>query len=254
MITSNQFTDIGERIKRLREDKGLTQAELAKKLNVKRETVNQWENNVRDLKTQYTISLAKEFNVSADYILGITPDIKTTDPTIKEICEYTGLSEKAVREISTLKKFRYYFPCFIKLIESGAMRFIVTHINSFMHDKRDTYKEILKQRCRISSHIKESLLVDPSYDFFDDYKYIDLIIDESEFEQTIDFQTWKFQQDLIKVVNAFIDDYVEKPKELDISFYNFIKGCDPNVVGYTSNDEFYFFDGNKKSFFEEGEN
>lgn len=88
---------IGIRLAELRKEKGLTQAELAKKLNVKRETVNQWENNVRDLKTQYTISLAKEFGVSADYILGITPNVKTTDTTVKEICAYTGLSEETVK-------------------------------------------------------------------------------------------------------------------------------------------------------------
>ena len=46
---------IGERIKKLREEKGETQAEVAKKLNVKRETVNHWENGERDLKTEYTI-------------------------------------------------------------------------------------------------------------------------------------------------------------------------------------------------------
>lgn len=254
MVNSNSFSSIGERIKDLREEKGLTQAELAKKLNVKRETVNQWENNVRDLKTQYTISLANEFGVSADYILGITPDVKTTDPTIKEICEYTGLSEKAVKEISTLKKFRYYFPCFIKLIESGAMRFIVTHINAFLHDKRDNYEEILKQRHRISQHIKESSLINPSYDFFSDYEYIDLITSESELEQTIDFQEWKFQRDLIKVINAFMDDYVEKPKELDMSFYNFIKECNHRAVNYISDDELWFSDENKESIFEEGDN
>lgn len=59
---------IGERIRKLREEKGLTQQQLAKKMYVKRETVNQWENETRDLKTGYTISLADFFGVTCDYI------------------------------------------------------------------------------------------------------------------------------------------------------------------------------------------
>lgn len=64
--------EIGERICLLREERQETQQELSSGLNVSREVVAKWENGTRDLKTKHTISLAKYFNVSADYLLGLT--------------------------------------------------------------------------------------------------------------------------------------------------------------------------------------
>ena len=87
---------IGERIKTLREEKGLIQADVAKALNVKRETVNQWENGVRDLKTEYTVNLANYFNVTSDYILR---GIKSENTTVnKEL----GLSDEAIEILKKL--------------------------------------------------------------------------------------------------------------------------------------------------------
>jgi|GEM_PF-422492 len=86
----NALEEVGARIRELREDSGLTQAELAKELSVKRETVNQWENGVRDLKTQHTALLAEFFKVSCDYLLrGKTVEYLN-------IYEVTGLSAEAV--------------------------------------------------------------------------------------------------------------------------------------------------------------
>ena len=68
-FTKRYEQTIGGRIKKLREEKGEIQADVAKKLNVKRETVNQWENNTRDLKTEYTVKLADYYNTTCDYIL-----------------------------------------------------------------------------------------------------------------------------------------------------------------------------------------
>ncbi|MCL2046125.1 MAG: helix-turn-helix domain-containing protein [Oscillospiraceae bacterium] len=65
-MTSNT---IGSRIKGLRELRNLTQSELAAALHVQRQTVNQWENGTRDLKTDYTVKLAVFFGTTCDYIL-----------------------------------------------------------------------------------------------------------------------------------------------------------------------------------------
>lgn len=62
---------IADRIKVLREQKGLTQTALAQKLNITRASVNAWEMGISKPSTQYIIELAKIFDVSADYLLGI---------------------------------------------------------------------------------------------------------------------------------------------------------------------------------------
>lgn len=59
------------RIKQLREEKGLTQTELAKRLGITRSSVNAWEMGISVPSTQYIVELAEMFRVSTDYLLGV---------------------------------------------------------------------------------------------------------------------------------------------------------------------------------------
>ncbi|NFQ84139.1 helix-turn-helix transcriptional regulator [Clostridium sporogenes] len=72
---------IGERIKELREAKGINQLELSKILNVHKGSVSNWENNKRTPDTDMLTKIADFFNCSIDYLLGIT-DIKNKINTI----------------------------------------------------------------------------------------------------------------------------------------------------------------------------
>lgn len=62
---------IGKKIKELRLDAGLSQPELAKKINVANSVISNWENATNTPRADYIISLAKIFKVSTDYILGL---------------------------------------------------------------------------------------------------------------------------------------------------------------------------------------
>lgn len=57
----------------------------------------------RDVTAEYIVKYAKYFNVSADYLLGLTT-VKSTDIGIKNICEYTGLDEKSVQKLHLISK------------------------------------------------------------------------------------------------------------------------------------------------------
>lgn len=63
---------ICDRIKQLQEQAGYSQAQLAKRLDVTRSSVNAWEMGLSMPTTQYVVTLAKLFHVSADYLLGLT--------------------------------------------------------------------------------------------------------------------------------------------------------------------------------------
>lgn len=63
--------DIADKIRALRESRGITQAELARQLGVTRSGVNAWEMGLSVPSTQYVIDLALFFNVSTDFLLGI---------------------------------------------------------------------------------------------------------------------------------------------------------------------------------------
>ena len=95
------YKEIGERIKHLRISKKLTQDEVAHALNVKRETVTRWETGERDIKTEITILLSKYFNVSADYLLGLTENTSTNISEIG-ISNKTGFSTSTVENILDL--------------------------------------------------------------------------------------------------------------------------------------------------------
>ena len=63
------------RIKELREDLDIKQETLANYLHIKQNTYSQYENEQRQLPINILIRLAEYYNVSTDYILGLS-DIK----------------------------------------------------------------------------------------------------------------------------------------------------------------------------------
>lgn len=62
------------RIRDLREDHDLTQKQIAEYLHIRQNTYSQYENGQRQLPIDTLIALAKFYNTSTDYILGLTSD------------------------------------------------------------------------------------------------------------------------------------------------------------------------------------
>ncbi len=60
------------RLKELREDSDIKQEALAKYLHIKQNTYSQYENQQRQLPIEILVKLSKYYNVSTDYILGLT--------------------------------------------------------------------------------------------------------------------------------------------------------------------------------------
>lgn len=61
-----------ERIKSLREDNDLTQKNIAAYLNIAQNTYSQYENGKREIPIPILVKLCLYFNVSSDYILGLS--------------------------------------------------------------------------------------------------------------------------------------------------------------------------------------
>lgn len=60
-----------DKIKELREDHDLTQAEMGKRLQISQRLVSYYENGKRDLPIEVLIAYAKYFNLTTDYIVGL---------------------------------------------------------------------------------------------------------------------------------------------------------------------------------------
>ena len=63
---------VADRIKFLREQMQLTQAELSKRLGITRSSVNAWEMGISSPSTENLVELTQIFHVTSDYILGIS--------------------------------------------------------------------------------------------------------------------------------------------------------------------------------------
>jgi len=84
---------LGDKLKELREEKKLTQADLAKLLNISPSTIGMWEQNRRSPDNEALKKLADIFEVSIDYLLGrnnfrtsnTESEIKLTEKDKKDI-------------------------------------------------------------------------------------------------------------------------------------------------------------------------
>lgn len=100
--------NIGEKIKTLRQQNGLSQEALANKLNVSRQAITKWETNrgIPDIENLKCIS--KRFNVSLDYL--VSEDVDTSFTQLKETIkleEFNHIkhSYKCVEDCVVLQKF-----------------------------------------------------------------------------------------------------------------------------------------------------
>lgn len=84
---------VADKIKHLREQMGITQSDLAKKLGITRSSVNAWELGISVPSTQYVVELAGIFKVSTDYLQGV----KSTASVSVE-----GLSEQDVNLVNAV--------------------------------------------------------------------------------------------------------------------------------------------------------
>lgn len=66
------MADYRERLRNIREDKDLTQAELGKVLNKSQQGYNHIEAGRAELKIDDLIKLCQFYGLSADYIIGLT--------------------------------------------------------------------------------------------------------------------------------------------------------------------------------------
>lgn len=96
---------IGERIVFLREEREISQKELAEKIGITAASLSRYENNIYDPKGSIIYGLAKHLNTSADFLLGITPDYNPSPLTPCISTEEFRLLE-TYRTLSPIDKIR----------------------------------------------------------------------------------------------------------------------------------------------------
>ncbi|KAA0766434.1 helix-turn-helix domain-containing protein [Bacillus sp. SH5-2] len=82
---------ITERLKKLRESRGLTHTQVAEYLGITRQAYTNYENGDREIKTETLRKLVDFFNTSADYLLGTTDDPSSSTSNVEK--PYDSLTE-----------------------------------------------------------------------------------------------------------------------------------------------------------------
>ncbi len=91
---------IGNRMKTLRMDSGLSQAALGNKLGVTQQTIGKWENENAEPGCAAISALCRLFGVTSDYLLGLSDN---RQPKNAATGKQLGLSDGAIESLESLK-------------------------------------------------------------------------------------------------------------------------------------------------------
>lgn len=107
----NMYGDnmLNERLKELRKEKRLSQEDMANLLGISRQAYGHYELNLRQISLDALTFLAGYFNVSSDYLLGLTDD--PTPPgeraaaKIQNDGSYSDLTAEQIEKIKSYEAF-----------------------------------------------------------------------------------------------------------------------------------------------------
>jgi len=106
---------IGQRLRLIREQLGLSQAQLAKKIGFSQNAISHWERGERDIPTQALIAL-KRLGINIDWLLTGEGTPLTVDPKKEEI--YQFLKEIESKDPATFEEIYKIFKSIASLILS----------------------------------------------------------------------------------------------------------------------------------------
>ena len=124
---------INQRIKELRQNRGISESELAEKIHVKSDEINEWENNNKNIEISKLIELATALDVSLDYLL--TGKEKESQIVIVSKTEYACKNDDpSLINFDVLKDLN-------RLDESGKN--LIDYLE--MYDCPKVYKEVVNK-------------------------------------------------------------------------------------------------------------
>lgn len=96
-----------EIVEKRKKETGQNLRAVAKDLDVSLGVLSDWQNGNKTPRGDSIAKLAKYFDVSADYLLGLT-DAQTVDTDLRAVADYTGLTENAILALKDPEMFECY--------------------------------------------------------------------------------------------------------------------------------------------------
>lgn len=149
--------NLGEKIFKLRKEKGLSQEALAEQLGTTRQAVSKWENDQGYPETEKLLQLSNLFEVSVDFLLKDDKEVKGTD----EKGYYTS-KEMARGYLANEKKISKY-------ISIGIMCLVLSGIPYVMFENETTWQYLGMAICIILGIIS---IIIGAFKEVDEYKIL----------------------------------------------------------------------------------
>ena len=125
---------LGERLKALRKNKGLSQTELATVLSMANSTLSQYENARRTPGDDVKIRIAEYFDTTVDYLVGRAPS------SLRDQYGLTGSVDEMVEQMYKNPKLKILFDRSAELTEEGVDA--VLQIVEMMTKERDDFSSV----------------------------------------------------------------------------------------------------------------
>ncbi|WIV13640.1 DUF3955 domain-containing protein [Proteiniborus sp. MB09-C3] len=123
--------DFGEQLRKIRKDRGLTQEQVASKLNVSRQAISNWENNKNLPDLEMVVELSMAFDLSLDQlILGGKDMNNMTEKLIKDGSETRRAKMNLIAIIIGAALLSFGVACI--LIKANSVEYI--DAEGFLHE------------------------------------------------------------------------------------------------------------------------
>lgn len=187
------------RLKELIDQK--TREETAAGIGCETSLVTKHYNEDRKVTIEQLIQYCAFFHVSADYLLGLS-DAKTADKDIQFICDYTGLSQEAVKVLNTRYKI------FEATTDCDILSSLITYEDNIFYDIGKHLNGLVSEADRLSGFklllLSEIAENEQSRSIWEVEPKARSLVDRSNEKANI----WLFRA--IKAFERFIDSYTQK--------------------------------------------
>lgn len=149
--SKKELEQFGKRLNEIMEEKGISASELAKKLGISRQAVDNYRNAVSDPPISKLLKIADIFCVSVDWLLGRDDAVKTMDADIAAAVRCTGLTEDAVKLLAN----RRSNPLFPRINSPYEMVAVCEDVQGFYSEVEKAESRIFESGC--AAKISESI-------------------------------------------------------------------------------------------------
>ncbi len=170
---------IGNKINILLEKQNKKQKDLAQFLDVNSNIISYWCNGARKPNIEQIIQIASFFNVTTDYLLGLSEN-KTTDTNLKAVCNYVNLKDETAQALH--------------MGDTRVKQFIDFALNP---ENLTTFSDMCDSFCRYTAAISKLIekqyifLVEPLPQIDTKADFLQFFKDFKVIEENIDFIEYK---------------------------------------------------------------